>query len=127
MQKMELTKTRIFAGAWEGVLQTDISQTETPQLQVTYLETTLDGIEVQPLPDNPGYWHVRIPIPVDSLSDGLQTYLIADAGSLEKLGSFSVLAGEPLDEDMQAEIGLLRAELDMLKRAFRRHCVETMS
>jgi hypothetical protein len=26
---------------------------------------------------------------------------------------------------LRAEVDLLRAELDMLKRAFRRHCVET--
>ena len=36
------------------------------------------------------------------------------------------LAGEALAHDIRAEIDLLRAELDMLKRAFRRHCLETM-
>jgi hypothetical protein len=30
-----------------------------------------------------------------------------------------------LDEDIRAEVDLLRAELDLLKRAFRRHCSET--
>lgn len=127
MQKMALTKTRIFAGAWEGVLQTDVALSTAPALQVTHLDASLEGIDVQALPENPGYWSVRIPIPTDALSDGMQTYLITETTSGEKLGSFSVLAGEPLAEDMQAEIGLLRAELDMLKRAFRRHCVETMS
>ena len=43
-----------------------------------------------------------------------------------RLASFTVVMGQPLDEDIRAEMALLRAELDMLKRAFRRHCVETM-
>jgi hypothetical protein len=30
-----------------------------------------------------------------------------------------------MEEDIRAELDLLRAELDLLKRAFRRHCVET--
>jgi hypothetical protein len=30
-----------------------------------------------------------------------------------------------LAEDIRAEMDLLRAELDLLKQAFRRHCVET--
>ena len=41
-------------------------------------------------------------------------------------GQFTVIAGVPLDEDVRAEISLLRAELDLLKRAFRRHCAETV-
>jgi hypothetical protein len=41
------------------------------------------------------------------------------------LGSFSIVAGDALAEDIRAELSLLRAELDMLKKAFRRHCVET--
>ena len=32
---------------------------------------------------------------------------------------------EELDDDIRAEVDLLRAELDMLKSAFRRHSVET--
>jgi hypothetical protein len=41
------------------------------------------------------------------------------------LASFAFLAGDALSEDIRAEMDLLRDELDMLKRAFRRHCVET--
>ena len=60
------------------------------------------------------------------LSDGVQTFLISDPDTGEKLASFAVLAGDALGDDIRAEMDLLRAELDMLKRAFRRHCVETM-
>jgi hypothetical protein len=57
------------------------------------------------------------------LNDGVQTFVIQNAG--QTLGSFSIVSGRPLDHDLRSEIDLLRAELDLLKRAFRRHCVET--
>ena len=37
-----------------------------------------------------------------------------------------MITGEPVEDDLRGEIDLLRAELDMLKRAFRRHCIDTM-
>lgn len=47
-------------------------------------------------------WLLQVPIPEEAIADG-----------------------EALGDDMRVEIELPRAELDMLKRAFRRHCVET--
>ena len=64
-------------------------------------------------------------VPADSLSDGVQTYLVNDARSGDKLASFTILAGDTLSDDIRAEIDLLRAELDMLKKSFRHHCNET--
>jgi len=52
--------------------------------------------------------------------------LIADQRSGETLNSFSIISGTPLDDDIRVEMDLLRAELDMLKKAFRRHCLETL-
>jgi hypothetical protein len=75
--------------------------------------------------DKPGNWRVSVPIAAGSIADGIQVYLIADAASGEKLAAFSIAAGDVLQDDLRAEVELLRAELDMLKRAFRRHCVET--
>jgi hypothetical protein len=37
------------------------------------------------------------------------------------LDRVTLLAGDALDEDIRAEVVLLRDELEMLKRAFRRH------
>jgi hypothetical protein len=37
------------------------------------------------------------------------------------LDRVTFLAGDALDEDIRAEVVLLRDELEMLKRAFRRH------
>ena len=47
-------------------------------------------------------WLLQVPIPEEAIADG-----------------------EALGDDMRVEIELPRAEIDMLKRAFRRHCVET--
>ena len=71
-----------------------------------------------------GTWVVRVPVPPEAVANGVQTVVVAEAEG-EVLGSFALVAGEALAPDLRAEIDLLRAELDMLKRAFRRHCLET--
>jgi hypothetical protein len=118
-KSMTLTATRIVAGVWEGALTG--AGAEAPVVEVTHLGRALDGVALVPGP--PGSFVVRVPIPVEALSDGVQTFLIRAAG--ETLGHFTVIAGMPLEDDLRAEIDLLRAELDLLKRAFRRHCAET--
>jgi len=69
---------------------------------------------------------VKVPVPASAISDGVQTFVISDGDTGDVLNTFSILAGDAIGEDMRAEMDLLRAELDLLKRAFRRHCVETM-
>jgi hypothetical protein len=117
-----LTKTRIRAGVWEGVLSGSPSQ---PVLDVLHLEQPLDGFTITAVPDREGDWLVRVPIPVEVLSEGVQTFIIRNRASGEKLQHFTVITGVAMEDDMRAEVDLLRAELDMLKRAFRRHCLET--
>jgi len=73
-----------------------------------------------------GHWVVRVPVPVSILGDGVQTLLIRDLERNETLHVISLISGEALADDIRAEVDLLREELDMLKRAFRRHCLETM-
>jgi hypothetical protein len=67
-----------------------------------------------------------VPIPAEALSEGVQTFLIREAASGDKLAHFTIITGVVMEDDIRAEMDLLRAELDMLKRAFRRHCLETM-
>jgi hypothetical protein len=69
----------------------------------------------------PGDWFLRLPVPADRLDDGVQTFLLRDRDGGQTLGHFSIVAGLPLEADLRAEIDLLRAELDLLKRVFRRH------
>jgi len=52
----------------------------------------------------------------------VQTFLIREAEGGETLAHFTIVAGAAADADMRAELDLMRAELDMLKKAFRRYC-----
>jgi hypothetical protein len=82
-------------------------------------------VAVTSVPDRPSEWAVRVPIPAEALTEGVQTFVIRDVATEEKLTHFTIITGVAMEEDLRAEVDLLRAELDMLKRAFRRHCLET--
>ena len=122
MSQATLTKTRMIGGVWEGLLQTPAKTP--PQIMVSHQDITVSAVEVI-RDDALDGWLVRVPVPVEVLADGVQTFVIQDVDSQEVLNKFSILAGEVLADDIRAEMDLLRAELDLLKRAFRRHCVET--
>ncbi|WP_319824873.1 hypothetical protein [Thalassovita sp.] len=124
MTDFRLTKTRLFEGVWEGFLTSAATDNQQPVLEVSHLNEPVLGLSVTEDREN-GHWVVRVPIPVSALSDGVQTFTIRDRQTGEVLQSFAILAGEALGDDIRAEVTLLREELDMLKRAFRRHCVET--
>lgn len=123
MSDAKLVKTRLKAGVWEGVLSGVSGQ---PLLEAVHLEKPVAGTTVTEIAGHPGTWAVRVPIPVEALSEGVQSFVICDAVSGEKLGHFTIITGVAMEDDIRAEMDLLRAELDMLKRAFRRHCLETM-
>lgn len=126
MTELTLTQTRIRQGVWEGVLSGAAEDAASPPaLMATHLEAPLDGLTVTQIKDMPGDWAVRLPIPTEILSEGVQTVVLIDPVSDDTLASFTLVTGEPLDDDIRAEIDLLRAELDLLKKAFRRHCLET--
>lgn len=78
-------------------------------------------------------WHVAITLPATVLSDGNHSFLlIADDMSGDAaddpavgpgavhLGRLNLVAGAPLDDDLATEIQVLRAEIELLKREFRR-------
>lgn len=115
-----LTQTRCANGLWEGVLT---GAPDAPVIAARHQDRALDGVEVAPQPGTPGQFTVRVPLPASLLSEGVQTVVILLGESV--LTQVTVVTGVPLEDDLRAEIGLLRAELDLLKRAFRRHCAET--
>ncbi len=118
---MILTKTTLAAGVWQGELRG--AGDRTPTLIATHLGEEVEGLDVTQEGD---VWHVRFTLPADRIADGVQTFVIADAATKVVLNSFAVMVGEALGDDIRAEMDLLRAELDMLKKAFRRHCTDTM-
>ena len=124
MSNLTLTKIRMRNGVWEGRLsgaQQDIK----PIVGVRYLDRYVEGVSLSAC-DEPGCWDVAIPIPAEAVADGVHTFVISDEVDGARLGDFTLIAGESVADDLRAEMELLRAELDMLKRAFRRHCLETM-
>lgn len=125
MTKIVLTKTKMRQGIWEGVL-TGAATGTLPKIMVTHQGNTVPDVTVTVLEGGEGH-ALRIPVPQDAIADGMQTLLIVDADTDAKLGSVTLMAGEALGDDLRVEVDLLRAELDMLKRAFRRHCLETTS
>ena len=123
MSDLIVTKTRMRAGIWEGVV--DWPGAENGQEPAIVVRQ--DGIVIRSVsmtPDGPDRWALRISIPPDLLSDGVQVFTISDAQDDAVLGNFAIVTGEALEDELQAEVALLRAELDMLKAAFRRHCLE---
>lgn len=126
MSELSLVKLRIKEGVWEGIISSPTPDGATPDVVVTYLETPLVDVEVVAQADSQSEWLLRVVIPSALISDGVHTFIISDKRNGQQMGSFSIVAGEPLSQDIRAEMDLLREELDMLKRAFRRHCLETM-
>lgn len=122
MTTLTLTPTEMRAGIWSGVVTQ--AGNGIPQVSVSHLGTEVAGVQLSET-DSANEWLLRVPVPAEAISDGVQTFLIVDTVSGDKLGDFTVIAGEALGDDIRVEMELLRAELDMLKRAFRRHCVET--
>ncbi len=117
---LRITALRLAEGRLQAVL------TGAPDSPVGGLTLTHDGADL-PGPAlvemAPGLWHLTADLPARLISDGVQTVVLSD-GSGARLGSFTVIGGAPVEGDLRAEVELLRAELDMLKRAFRRHCME---
>lgn len=118
--KMTLVQTRIAAGVWEGALSADAPAP--PDIVALHAGRQIDGVEVALVPGKSGRFTVRLPIPAWALNEGVQTFVLQSGG--QTLAQFTLIAGQPLDEDIRAELSLLRAELDLLKRAFQRHVRE---
>ncbi|MHA6264078.1 hypothetical protein ACXYMO_12815 [Arenibacterium sp. CAU 1754] len=125
MSALTLTKIRLRNGVWEGRISNAGTTGARPDIKVTHLDQPVEDVRLLER-DEAGTWDLHIPIPTHAVADGVQTFVIFDGANDGKLGDFSLIAGEAVADDLRAEVELLRAELDMLKRAFRRHCLETM-
>ena len=113
---MKLEPGRIAGGVWEAVL----TAVDAPVIEALSSGRSIEGVTVEAGP--PGRFIVRVPIPAWAVNEGVQTILV-QAGN-KRLAVISLVAGEPLDEDIRAEVSLLRAELDLLKRVLQRHLRE---
>ena len=123
MSNLVLTKTKLQQRKWEGIL-TGAAGSNAPKLSVTHQGVQVEDVSVTEINET-GTYAVAIPIPAEAIADGMQTLFVQDANDDAKLATITLMAGEALGDDLRVEADLLRAELDMLKRAFRRHCLET--
>ncbi len=116
---MTLTQSRIRQGGWEGML-TGHSGGGPPTLSAHHMDRPLEDMQFLQVDEAEGSWQVKLKIPTECLNEGVQNFVIEDAEKGETLTHFAIIAGAPVDDQIVAEVALLRAELDMLKRAFRR-------
>ncbi|MCX7644240.1 MAG: hypothetical protein N2Z62_02960 [Rhodobacteraceae bacterium] len=112
-----IEKLAFRGGLWQGRL-VGLPAGQSPQVAVGAGAAKLSGVEVRP--DGAGAWILSVPIPSEALGDGIAVLLVTDAASGERLGEIVLAVGEPAEDDLRAELGLLRAELELLKRAVRR-------
>ncbi|MDG1168321.1 MAG: hypothetical protein P8N14_03935 [Sulfitobacter sp.] len=122
MSALELTKTMLIQGVWQGIITAASGQE--PQVEVTHENTVVPDVVLTHDP-SADHWTFSVPVPAQAIAEGVQTLIMRDKLANAKIGHMTLIAGEPLDLDIRAEMDLMRAELDMLKRAFRRHCADT--
>ncbi|MBC7157387.1 MAG: hypothetical protein H5U20_07715 [Rhodobacteraceae bacterium] len=118
-----LTAATLRAGVWEGEIASPDGTDELPALEITHLGQPLDGLELRQVAS--GRWQMRAALPPSLIAEGVQTLVLSNPATGARIGTLTLIAGEALEDDLRAEVALLRAELDMLKKAFRRHCLET--
>lgn len=119
MAGAELVESRIQGGRWSGLVRLVGAS---PGFAVS-----LDGEELAGLSEEPagkGLVRLTLDLPSRVISEGMRMFLVRPRGAAEPLGRFVLFAGQAIDGDALAEIALLRAELDLLKAAFRRRFVD---
>lgn len=116
-----LTCTALEAGRYEGVL-TGAGQTE---IEAIHRGKIIGIAQMSPHPEENGAIAISLQLPLDVVSDGVQVVGLRSTATGEVLDRITLMAGSALAEDIRGELVLLREELEMLKRAFRRHCTET--
>lgn len=113
-----LTPLQLHHGVWSGVLS-GWPAGPAPELVLLHGGEEVAGVDVTPA--DGGDWRVEVRVPDAVISDGAHALTIAETGGGAPLASFTLIAGDALRDNIRAEVALLRAELDMLKRAFRHH------
>lgn len=118
------TSAGLRGGIWRGILH----RAAAPG-RVVLAQNGMTVALAEITPANDGAHHVAVCLPADLLADGVQTFLLlTDDGEGDegprpgavRLAQMPVVAGRALDGDLRAEIELLRAELDLVKREVRR-------
>ena len=122
---LEITQIKFSQGVWQGLISGAAPRTDhLPKFDVKLHEEPVDNVQVIRTQDTDEL-HLQITIPPSAVGSGVHSFVITEHQSLDVLARFTLIGGDLAEQDLRAEIDLLKAELELLKRAFRRHCVET--
>lgn len=125
---MEFHSHGVAGGIWSGLLEAAV-----PPARLCVLHEGEAVAEAALTGPGGGPWQVRAELPGGVICDGIHSLLLVagqggagDAPGMgaRVLGRLDLRAGRPLAGDLLAEIAQLRAEMDMLKREFRRLATE---
>lgn len=119
---MEFDSYGLQRGIWSGALKA-----ATPPERIMLFHQGVAVAEARLTPGgDAGIWLVSVPLAPELLSDGVQSFILmagnnraGDAASVQ-IGSLQLVSGKMPEADLLAEISLMRAELDLLKREIRR-------
>jgi hypothetical protein len=117
MSEERLDKLTLTAGRYEG----ELTAAPGTVIEAVHRDRVVATADAVPDAGGDGRLRVCIDIPPEVLSDGVQVVSLRSTVTGRVLDRVTFLAGEALDEDLRAEVALLREELELLKRAFRRH------
>lgn len=115
MPASKIMTGHIRQGIWTALL--DLPRGTTPDLEVVHNGQPLAGMTLTAACDEHGGWLLAIPIPAETLSDGVQIYSVRDVASNTVIGHIPIMLGEDVADSLTAEVALLRAELEVVKRA----------
>lgn len=126
MSRLHLINAKLKAGVWRAVVLSEVKLDHPPSLAVMYDGNIQSGVVLEVAPDGGGQqWLLTFAVPAECLSDGTQLFIVSDTVRDEAVGQFTIQCGPAIEAELAADVELLRAELDLLKRAFRRHCTNT--
>jgi hypothetical protein len=121
MEPESLTRVRLSGGRYEGLL----TAADGAGVEAVVEGRVIATASVSQDPDRANNWRVALDLPAEVIGEGVKVIVLRSVATGEILDRITLMSGAPLDEDIRAELALLRDELEMLKRAFRRHCAET--
>ena len=125
LMRLSLQELRFAEGTWSGMVGgIDPAAQKLPEFTVS-----LHGKDIAFVTPNvkktPERVELSFVLPFEAIGNGAHTLLVIEKGSVDILAKISLISGDLAAEDLCSEISMLREKLDLLKRAFRRHCLET--
>ena len=107
----------LTAGQIEAVLYAD----NTPVIEVRLRGVMMGTAQPAGPKRDDGGQPIRATVPAEVLSDGTHVVELAESGSSIALAHVTIIAGEPLEDDLRGEVARLRAELDQVRAYIRKN------